>query len=185
MSSILNSTLNIRVGGSFVWPPPSLSTFEVKGLKKVVFVAGGVGINPLISILSHLREMKTKSIEVPREFIFVYSIKDLGSVEKNTKILFLERVVQNLEVLGGTFKLFLTGGDGMGAGTIEVGGRMIEPQRRRVGREDIISILGPVEDRRNTACYVCGVPSMTDEFVNLLQKADGMDERNVLFERWW
>lgn len=38
---ILGKDLLVRVGGSFVWPPPRLA---VNSVKKVVFVAGGVGI---------------------------------------------------------------------------------------------------------------------------------------------
>jgi hypothetical protein len=38
---IIGKEVNIRVGGSFVWPP---SGVERKQVKNVVFVAGGVGI---------------------------------------------------------------------------------------------------------------------------------------------
>ncbi|PYI28318.1 hypothetical protein BP00DRAFT_497479 [Aspergillus indologenus CBS 114.80] len=48
---ILGSELSIRVGGSFVWPP---SGVRLTDIRNVVFIAGGVGINPLISMLSHL-----------------------------------------------------------------------------------------------------------------------------------
>ena len=40
-SEILGSDLLVRVGGSFVWPP---SKIDVQNIKRVVFVAGGVGI---------------------------------------------------------------------------------------------------------------------------------------------
>lgn len=37
--------------------------------------------------------------------------------------------------------------------------------------------------------YVCGVPGMTDEFVRALVAPApggfGMEERRVLFEKWW
>lgn len=33
--------LLVRVGGSFVWPPPGI---EVATVRRIVFVAGGVGI---------------------------------------------------------------------------------------------------------------------------------------------
>lgn len=39
--AILNSELMVRVGGSFVWPPPHV---DERDIKKVLFVAGGVGI---------------------------------------------------------------------------------------------------------------------------------------------
>lgn len=38
---ILDSLLKVRVGGSFVWPPPGIPPSQVK---RLVFVAGGVGI---------------------------------------------------------------------------------------------------------------------------------------------
>lgn len=38
---ILGKEINIRVGGSFVWPPVGL---DIQKVKNVVFIAGGVGI---------------------------------------------------------------------------------------------------------------------------------------------
>lgn len=38
---ILGKELSVRVGGSFVWPPPGIG---MEAIKKIVFVAGGVGI---------------------------------------------------------------------------------------------------------------------------------------------
>jgi hypothetical protein len=36
----------VRAGGSFVWPPPGI---EVKRIRRVVFIAGGVGIKSVTS----------------------------------------------------------------------------------------------------------------------------------------
>ena len=41
VAEILGSDLLVRVGGSFVWPPPGINE---QSIKRVVFVAGGVGI---------------------------------------------------------------------------------------------------------------------------------------------
>ena len=38
---ILGKEVNVRVGGSFVWPPQSVGGEEIK---RAVFIAGGVGI---------------------------------------------------------------------------------------------------------------------------------------------
>jgi hypothetical protein len=38
---ILGKEINIRVGGSFVWPPTGI---DIQRVKNVVFIAGGVGI---------------------------------------------------------------------------------------------------------------------------------------------
>jgi hypothetical protein len=40
-AKILGHELKVRIGGSFVWPPPEVS---VEDVKKVILVAGGVGI---------------------------------------------------------------------------------------------------------------------------------------------
>ncbi|KUL84668.1 hypothetical protein ZTR_06733 [Talaromyces verruculosus] len=61
---ILGSELRVRVGGSFVWPPPPTSV-RMELIRRIVFVAGGVGINPLISILSHLTEEQTPNPAIP------------------------------------------------------------------------------------------------------------------------
>ncbi|KAF8471808.1 hypothetical protein BDZ91DRAFT_716576 [Kalaharituber pfeilii] len=55
-----NAEVKVRVGGEFRWPPPPQDgiggVVEVKRIKHVVLVAGGLGVNPLISIFSHLHE---------------------------------------------------------------------------------------------------------------------------------
>ena len=56
---------------------------------------------------------------------------------------------------------------------------------RRILHEDLFTALGPEDDRQHTVVYVCGLPGMTDEFVEVLRKAKGMDERRVLVEKWW
>ena len=39
---ILGSKLHVRVGGSFTWPPRGVK--ELNKIKKIIFIAGGVGI---------------------------------------------------------------------------------------------------------------------------------------------
>lgn len=40
-TEVLGMPLEVRVGGSFTWPP---STSGLKKIERVIFVAGGVGI---------------------------------------------------------------------------------------------------------------------------------------------
>ncbi|KAN0114402.1 hypothetical protein V8E51_003946 [Hyaloscypha variabilis] len=184
--SILEKELQVRVGGSFVWPPP----MPVNEVKRVVFVAGGVGINPLMSIVSHLEQKKREDGNLGFEVKFLYTTRDLGSNSKPSEILFLERLVSVFENLGseGQFELFLTSGgvEGKdGSGRIMIGDKDIAANRRRIHDTDILDSLGPVEGRKGTVCYICGIPLMTDEFVEKAKKADGVEEANVLSEKWW
>lgn len=56
---------------------------------------------------------------------------------------------------------------------------------RRFQEKDLETALGPVAERESVVAYVCGPPPMTDWAVDVLGKAEGMDERRVLCEKWW
>lgn len=48
-SEILGSEVEVRVGGSFVWPPPQ-PAIAVQEVGKAVFIAGGVGIKSVVCL---------------------------------------------------------------------------------------------------------------------------------------
>jgi hypothetical protein len=56
---------------------------------------------------------------------------------------------------------------------------------RRVAIRDVEEAVG--EEKETTVVYVCGVPTMTDEFVEALVSPEGlgMEENRVMFEKWW
>src|SRR5690606_29994823 len=79
-ADLLGKTVRIRIGGSFVFPAalpaPLLST-----LRRVVFVAGGMGINPLVSMLSWSGEQTAGAADGgirwgDLEVEALYSVKD-------------------------------------------------------------------------------------------------------------
>ncbi|KAG4030318.1 hypothetical protein MFRU_012g00600 [Monilinia fructicola] len=66
---IVGTEVRVRVGGSFVWPPDSFASFPSSaakgdddskhlhngtGVKRIIFIAGGMGINPLISMVGYI-----------------------------------------------------------------------------------------------------------------------------------
>lgn len=185
VSSLLGTPISVRVGGSFTWPP-SPAVLEEPKLRKVVFVAGGVGVNPLVSMLSFLGEMERgRGFEVS----FFYSMRDPGEGRREAgKMLFLERVAgafEGGEVKGG-LRLFLTSpeGDG-GRGMLPWSRGELEFEKRRMTVGDVAEVIG--EDKGVAVVYVCGVPQMTDEFVEGLtgEGGLGMEKERVLFEKWW
>lgn len=182
---VLDVGLSVRVGGSFVWPPPGVPTFA---LRKVVFVAGGVGINPLMSMLSSVAERPGGAYEV-RVF---YSVKDPAGGSKFGNILFLERIATLFTSgkIRGSLRLFLTGTEGAAADNqhrdvVSRNGVDVPFERRRVTVEDVVEAVGP--DKRFAAVYICGVPTMTDHFVTQLVSPGGlgMEPHRVLCEKWW
>ncbi|KAK1760983.1 hypothetical protein QBC47DRAFT_368756 [Echria macrotheca] len=59
----------------------------------------------------------------------------------------------------------------------------IPVRRRRITLGDIKAVLG--DDIDDAVVYICGVPTMTDDFVGGLVGELGMDPGRVLFEKWW
>lgn len=176
MNDILNEALEVRVGGSFVWPPSRTSAAEIK---RAVFVAGGVGINPLMSIISHLVDQKKANGSLGFKVIFLYTTRHPPHGSGPSEILFWERLQEAFRIFGdeGELKLFLTGGEERSLDT--------HAENRRINNGDLLETLGPLTDRKSTVCYICGIPAMTDDFVAHAKKADGMLEENVSCEKWW
>lgn len=243
----MHTPVAVRMGGSFVFPPrpdlgillprylyshsltlavpspplppPSSSSSAV--LRKVVLVAGGMGVNPLVSMLSWIGEMQgaaeaADSCEM--EVRVLYSVRDPDAAgagpdsdahavcadgpRDGRRILFLERIVRLFErgrVRGG-LRLFLTaggtlrGGGGSYADSGEkrdggvvscAGGVGVPFLRRRMAVRDVEEAVG--RDKEAAVVYICGVPTMTDEFVQALVSPEGfgMDKRRVLCEKWW
>lgn len=185
--AITYAELQVRVGGNFVWPPPGVN---IRGppLRRAVFVAGGVGINPLMSMLSSLAEGPS----VPFEVQVLYSLRDDGSRQAG-RLLFLERIADIFREgrLKGRLQLFLTGGSGedgvVVSGEGEAGGE-VPFSARRITVDDVAAAVGDAAERRFAVVYVCGVPTMTDEFVQKLtdsQQGLGIQPHRVLCEKWW
>jgi NAD(P)H-flavin reductase len=114
----------------------------------------------------------------------VYSSKRVGK----EKILFEERLKEiakrweSSKDVDLEFKLFETGD-----GKEEDDDGNVKHRKGRITHEALFEALGGEKevDRERSVVYVCGVPQMTDEFVELLSKQKGMDERRVLCEKWW
>ena len=195
-SEILGSRMDFKIGGNFTFPPMTLSKEECEKIDNVVFIAGGVGVNPIISMLGAMDWKGTDMMEgkaawgqssgvggMRQRVRVLYSSKR----EKEGRILFEDRLEgitsrwENVEGVDMALTVFETG-DG---GRDEEHKGVVKRRKGRIQHEDLFDALGPQDQRKNTVVYVCGVPGMTDEFVDLLKDAPGMDERRVLCEKWW
>jgi hypothetical protein len=179
-SEILNEQIIVRTGGSFVWPPPGIDVDEIE---QVVLVAGGVGINPLISIFAHLMSLSKR----PKKIRFVYGTKVEEGQIKASRILFLTRLMELVKKQGDgdvQLDLFLSA-----TSQKEIDEAADLPEHVKLGRiekDDLEAAIGKDRSiRQATLAYVCGPPAMTDQFVDFLSSRDGMDKRKVLCEKWW
>ncbi|KAJ8121327.1 hypothetical protein ONZ43_g2191 [Nemania bipapillata] len=139
-AQLIGAALRVRVGGGFVWPPPGVN---VRALRRVVFVAGGLGVNPLVAMLSSLASRSPAPPPPPPpppstatataagggfEVHFLYSLRDPMAARRGARrrnrgkrdgreMLFLERIARVFREgrVRGRLEVFLTaGGDGDG-----------------------------------------------------------------------
>lgn len=212
---LLHTPVSIRVGGSFVFPPPPVVDNDGKDgeqlqFRKVVFVAGGMGINPMMSMLSHIAESRERYQGL--EVRLLYTVKEptpisgaqgeghdsiawgVEQIQKSQGILFLDRIAELFTTtkLQGQIQLFLTGGkkptsaEGRRANVlVQCGTREVPALRRRMAIVDVEEAIG--SDKDAIIVYICGVPTMTDEFVEALVSPGGfgMEQSRVLCEKWW
>lgn len=200
-SPLIGQALRVRVGGSFVWPPPALPAATSAAIRRVVFVAGGVGVNPLVSMACHIAEQRDwagwgdrregttaagdgdddDETMPPFEVRFLYSIRDPGGDREADAMLFVQRLATlfSREKLRGKLRLFLTlpagqsQGPPQGEGVVNCNEEDVPFVPRRITRADLEDALGPAAERRDAVVYVCGVPVMTDDFVrDLTTKED-------------
>ena len=161
---------------------------ECRAIDRAVFVAGGVGVNPVMSMLSAMDGRGPGRVGG-----VVGCVRVLYTVRKGAEeVLFYERIRAIAEMYAGSkdvdFKFVLHetgGGEGGVRADGRVEGKSVEHKGRRIEHRDLMECLGPEEGRRNTVAYVCGPPKMTDEFVEVFGKATGMEEKRVLCEKWW
>ncbi|RDW94185.1 FAD-dependent oxidoreductase [Aspergillus mulundensis] len=194
---ILGQELSIRVGGSFVWPPAGIKLEE---LRNAVFVAGGVGINPLISMLSHLNNNdESTGLYHPSLNIHVlYSSKLPESESTNPEsaldqILFLRRLREIIRAqsqcqrLRINLDLFLSNLN-QSSPLLRQPPKDVAIQSRRINRDDLARSVTGTDTKfapNETVCYVCGPPQMTDEIVETATGLLNGQKDHVFFEKWW
>ncbi|KAH7109061.1 hypothetical protein B0J11DRAFT_586667 [Dendryphion nanum] len=197
---IIGTEIYVRVGGSFVWPPNNL---RLDSIDHVVLIAGGVGINPLIAILSHLRQHGNP----PSEVSLFYSTKLPSADPESSEVLFLPRILDAYETsasteaegLKGQLELFFTGSwenapvspnNGLlrslqSRDKAKYKRAIIEAQIGRIDEAALKRALGDHHQRQSSVFYVCGPPEMTDSIVEYLGKQDNVSPDRVLCEKWW
>ncbi|KAF2643100.1 hypothetical protein P280DRAFT_243955 [Massarina eburnea CBS 473.64] len=200
IEEIVGAEINVRVGGSFVWPPPGL---DMSTITRAIFIAGGVGINPLISMLANHHDERP-AIEVR----LLYSTKVPSIDTQPSEVLFLPELLDlfrkpRSDTSKHRLELFLTGArDGT-----SLNRRDDEPiyplmsltlpklhtdtevpvvaWTHRIDDIALMSAAGSREEAKHTIFFICGPPDMTENTVEFLKKQPNVKPEYVLCEKWW
>lgn len=192
----MNAPVRFRIGGNFTYPPLTLERKEFEAVDNVVFVAGGVGVNPIMSMVTAMDLQGAGKLGgMPKRVTILYSSKrTLDKTGKAEEVLFEHRLKAIAKKWAGKtkeadlqYRFFETSGEKSSETSEQENTSLdnFEYLTRRITRQDLLEALGPEGKRGNTLAYVCGLPDMTDGFVDVLKTAPGMDERRVLCEKWW
>jgi len=149
----VGDTVGLRVGGNFFHPSPGLPFPH-----SILLVAGGVGINPLFSIMQQCKSLSDNEAPgSPKALTLLYSAK------KREELIFLEDMKLRE---GWRLQTFVTG---------EEGGK-------RLDQSDLKEALEKMPGRVVT--YLCGPPTMTEAVAAGLKDL-GMQRGDVKYENWW
>ncbi|XP_026145737.1 oxidoreductase NAD-binding domain-containing protein 1 [Carassius auratus] len=165
----VDSQVAVRVGGNFFFDPqPSDPVVDL------LLIAGGVGINPLYSILLHAADLLRQTHGqryTPGRTHLCYSAK-------NTKELLFKNTIIDIcherpDKFSCDFHVTQQSSD------IE---QELQPYiiNGRISEEELQRYVDP----EHTLCYLCGPPPMIEKVSSDLKKV-GLLEDKILFEKWW
>eukprot|EP00118_Oscarella_pearsei_P010651 m.66539 g.66539 ORF g.66539 m.66539 type:complete len:265 (+) comp35392_c0_seq2:124-918(+) len=160
----VGSLVTLRPGGDFC--------FDLESNEKpldLMFLAGGIGINPLYSIIQHAAEIRQGGGAVGK-LRLLYSAKSIDE-------LIFRNSLEDFDARGLLqCKYCITGAheEHAGADDIHVG---------RISLELLENFLRGM-DRNNLKVYICGPPLMADSMCSLLKHL-GVKDDQLAFEKWW
>ena len=128
-----------------------------------VFIAGGVGITPLYSMINQVIHSKPDA-----------NIVLLHSITSPDEFLF-EKEINELKTLNPTFRNYVT---------------VTRSEDHQLDFSGRISkdLLKSIDIPKNARFYLCGPPAMVDSVAKLLVDMKSelqLDPNNILYDRWW
>ncbi|ELU15473.1 hypothetical protein CAPTEDRAFT_121106, partial [Capitella teleta] len=146
----VGSEVKVRVGGDFFYDPKPGQGDDL------LLVAGGVGINPMLSIIQHVADLKSQGEMHENSVILLYSAKSLE------ELIFKVDLKQFCSML--LCSMFLYG---------------------RITQEVISSTLKEhFADSGRLQSYICGPSPMIDAMEQYLM-SNGISNQQIHYEKWW
>ncbi|XP_071385422.1 oxidoreductase NAD-binding domain-containing protein 1 isoform X2 [Centroberyx affinis] len=168
----VGSSVAMRVGGNFYFDPsPSDPSVDL------LLVAGGVGINPLYSILLHAADLLHLNHASEGRDYHIGSTHLCYSAKNTQELLFKNTIIEVCQEFPDKFSCDFhitqqsTDDD-----------PHLQPfiNRGRITEEELRAHVDP----QRTLCYLCGPPPMIEAISQTLMDL-GLPKDRILFEKWW
>uniref|UniRef100_A0A3Q4BX12 Oxidoreductase NAD-binding domain-containing protein 1 n=1 Tax=Mola mola TaxID=94237 RepID=A0A3Q4BX12_MOLML len=168
----VGSQVAMRVGGDFYFDP-SLSDPSVD----LLLVAGGVGINPLYSILLHTTDLLHLNQASGGQNYNISSVHLCYSAKNTQELLFKSSIIEACQEFPDKFSCDFH---------VTQQSTDVDPylqaflSRGRITKEQLQARVDP----QSTLCFLCGPPPMIEAISKALQQF-GLPKDKILFEKWW
>ena len=168
-----NPQVDIRGGsGTCVYTP--------KKNDNVTFVAGGIGITPIFSMIQSALEYGASGEDsqntIPFQLRLFYSVRNLD------ELAFYELLIDLKKKYSNHFQLFVS--STCRDNDCENDRKDIKQSFIRYGRWNVQDFL-PVSTHDNHLFYLCGPPSMVDKFRYELISKENFSNDQIRYEKWW
>ncbi|XP_042744226.1 oxidoreductase NAD-binding domain-containing protein 1 isoform X1 [Lagopus leucura] len=166
----LDSEVALRVGGDFFFDPQPGDTPV-----KLVLIAGGVGINPLFSILLHVADLHGYQ-ESKGNGYKMGTVKLYYSAKNTNELLFKKNILGLMSALPGKISCRFHVTQQNSPICEELQPHVTEG---RISEKDLEKHVS-----KDTLWYICGPPPMIESISQLLYNS-GVHRNCVFFEKWW
>jgi ferredoxin-NADP reductase len=157
--SQVGDAVQVQVGGNSVLRQDC-------GDKPAVFVAGGIGISPLLSMYRQYTQERENGGGAQARFLYL--------VSKEEELVFIDELVHLTSENGDGLVLSLT--------QQKEWKRPLQGATCLLGR-DVMRAFLQNQVSQNTIYYICGPPTIL-EAIDLLEQK-GVPSSNVVYEKWW
>uniref|UniRef100_A0A8C5MZ16 Oxidoreductase NAD-binding domain-containing protein 1 n=1 Tax=Leptobrachium leishanense TaxID=445787 RepID=A0A8C5MZ16_9ANUR len=166
----LGSEVTLRAGGDFYFDPqPTDSPVDL------VLIGGGVGINPLFSILLHVADLHEIRKSTGEGFQ-MGSVKLYYSAKNTSELLFKKNILSLVNKFPGKITCNFHVTQQSSPICLELQPFITEGRISEDHLEKYVS--------SNHLCYICGPPPMIESMCQQLEKLQ-IPRDQIFFEKWW